>query len=47
VISDEALQAYLRFFNEKPMMADHLAAFLALFGWLPEALPVAEDELVV
>ncbi|KAM0888584.1 hypothetical protein ACQ4PT_028252 [Festuca glaucescens] len=47
VISDDALQAYLRFFNEKPLTADHLAACLALFGWLPEALPVAEDELVV
>ncbi|KAM0913456.1 hypothetical protein ACQ4PT_012157 [Festuca glaucescens] len=31
VISDDALQAYLRFFNEKPMTADHLAACLALF----------------
>ncbi|KAK1628330.1 hypothetical protein QYE76_002645 [Lolium multiflorum] len=47
VIGEDALQAYLRFFNEKPMTADHLAACLALFGWLPEALPVAEDELVV
>jgi hypothetical protein len=47
VISDDALQAYLRFFNEKPLTADHLAAYLVLFGWLPEALPVAEDELVV
>jgi hypothetical protein len=47
VISDDALQAYLRFFNEKPMTTDHLAACLALFGWLPEALPMAEDELVV
>ncbi|KAM0850333.1 hypothetical protein ACQ4PT_053176 [Festuca glaucescens] len=46
VISDEALQAYLRYFDEKPMMADHLAACLALFGWLPDALPVAEDDLV-
>ncbi|KAM0901712.1 hypothetical protein ACQ4PT_019792 [Festuca glaucescens] len=47
VIGDEALQAYLRYFDEKPMMADHLAACLALFGWHPDVLPVVDDDLVL
>ncbi|KAM0926268.1 hypothetical protein ACQ4PT_003398 [Festuca glaucescens] len=47
VISDEALHAYLRYFDEQPMMTDHLAACLALFGWHPDVLLVVDDDLVV
>jgi hypothetical protein len=43
VISEESLQAYLRYFEEKPMTAEHLTACLALFGWLPNVLPVVEE----
>ncbi|KAM0889822.1 hypothetical protein ACQ4PT_027452 [Festuca glaucescens] len=43
VISEETLQAYLHYFEEKPMSAEHLTACLALFGWLPDVLPVVED----
>jgi hypothetical protein len=47
IIGDEALQAYLRYFDEQPMTSDHLAACLALFGWHPDVLPVVDDDLVV
>ena len=43
VISEEALQAYLRYF-EKTMTDDDLAVCLAMFGWTPEALPLAGVE---
>jgi hypothetical protein len=43
VIGDEALEAYLRYF-ERPMPPEDLTACLALFGWLPEALPLAGDD---
>ncbi|KAM0821603.1 hypothetical protein ACQ4PT_072078 [Festuca glaucescens] len=43
VISEETLQAYLRYFEEKPMTAENLTACLALFGWLLDVLPVVED----
>jgi triphosphoribosyl-dephospho-CoA synthetase len=43
VISEETLQAYLRYFEEKPMTAEHLTACLALFDWLPNVLPVVEE----
>jgi hypothetical protein len=49
VIGEEALQTYLRFF-EQPLTEQHVAAVLALFGWTPQALPLAEadgDEIVV
>lgn len=47
VIGDEALQAYLSYFK-KPMSEGDLTACLALFGWLPSALPLAvEEDLVV
>ncbi|KAK1663843.1 hypothetical protein QYE76_052002 [Lolium multiflorum] len=46
VIGDEALQAYLRYFDEQPMTTDHLAACLALFGWHPDVLLVVDDDLV-
>jgi hypothetical protein len=42
VIGDEALPAYLKFFN-KPMTEESLVASLALFGWIPEVLPLAGD----
>ncbi|KAM0906934.1 hypothetical protein ACQ4PT_016466 [Festuca glaucescens] len=43
VIGEEALEAYLSYF-EKTMSEDDLTAYLALFGWLPSALPLAGDE---
>jgi hypothetical protein len=48
VIGDEALEAYLSYFK-KPMSEGDLTACLALFGWLPSALPLAgvEEDLVV
>jgi hypothetical protein len=47
VIGDEALEAYLSYFK-KPMSEEDLTACLALFGWLPSALPiVVEEDLVV
>jgi hypothetical protein len=44
IIDDETLDAYLRFFN-KPVTERDLAACLALFGWLPSALPPAGDDV--
>jgi hypothetical protein len=38
VIGDETLEAYLRYFQEKPMTPEHLMACLALFGWQASAL---------
>ncbi|KAM0922154.1 hypothetical protein ACQ4PT_006379 [Festuca glaucescens] len=43
VIGEEALQAYLRYFKEKPMTTEHLTACLDLFGWQPSVLPTVED----
>ncbi|KAM0852915.1 hypothetical protein ACQ4PT_051438 [Festuca glaucescens] len=42
VIGDAALEAYLRYFKEKPMSAEDLSTGLALFGWLPEVMPLAD-----
>jgi hypothetical protein len=47
IISDKALQAYLRYFDEQPMITDHLAGCLTLFVWNPDVLPVVYDDLVV
>jgi hypothetical protein len=44
VIDDETLDAYLRFFD-KPVTDRDLADCLALFGWLPSALPPAGDDV--
>jgi hypothetical protein len=48
VIGDEALDAYLSYFD-KTMSEEDLTACLALFGWLPSALPLAdvEEDIVV
>ncbi|KAM0874405.1 hypothetical protein ACQ4PT_037453 [Festuca glaucescens] len=48
VIGDEALDAYLSYFD-KTMSEEDLTACLALFGWLPSALPLAdvEEDVVV
>ncbi|KAM0893982.1 hypothetical protein ACQ4PT_024782 [Festuca glaucescens] len=43
VIGEEGLQAYLRYFEEKPMTSEHLVACLALFGWQADALPLANS----
>jgi hypothetical protein len=43
VIGDEALEAYLHYFEKKPMSVEDLKACLALFGWLPEVFPVADE----
>lgn len=45
-IGDEALQAYLRLF-EQPLSSEHLGAIMALFGWEFQALPLEEGEGVV
>uniref|UniRef100_A0ACD5VMW9 Uncharacterized protein n=1 Tax=Avena sativa TaxID=4498 RepID=A0ACD5VMW9_AVESA len=42
VIGEEALQAYLKFFEE-PLTQEDLSACLALFGWTPEALSFEDD----
>ncbi|KAM0917391.1 hypothetical protein ACQ4PT_009556 [Festuca glaucescens] len=44
IIDDATLDAYLRFFD-KPVTERDLAACLALFGWLPSALPPAGDDV--
>ena len=41
-IGDEALQAYIRLF-EQPLNDTHIAAILALFGWEPSALPMQDE----
>ncbi|KAM0900768.1 hypothetical protein ACQ4PT_020419 [Festuca glaucescens] len=42
-IGDEALQAYIDYFDKKPMTEEDLAACLALFGWLPATMPLARE----
>ncbi|KAM0865652.1 hypothetical protein ACQ4PT_043148 [Festuca glaucescens] len=42
VIGDEALVAYLKYFEEKSMTSEHLTACLALFGWQASALPLVD-----
>ncbi|PNT67103.1 hypothetical protein BRADI_3g20864v3 [Brachypodium distachyon] len=44
-IGDEALQAYLRLF-EQPLSTEHLSAILALFGWEFQALLLEEGAVV-
>jgi hypothetical protein len=44
-IGDEALQAYIRLF-EQPLSDAHIAAVLALFGWEPSVLPMQDDDVV-
>lgn len=39
VISDEALEAYVRLFDQ-PLTDIHIRAILALFGWEPSVLPL-------
>jgi hypothetical protein len=41
-IGDEALEAYLRYFEKKPMTSEHLMACLTLFGWQASALPLVD-----
>lgn len=38
---EEALRAYVELFA-KPLSSTQIAAVLALYGWEPEALPLAE-----
>jgi hypothetical protein len=42
VIRDDALEAYLRYFKEKPMTSKHLIACLALFGWQVSVVPLVD-----
>ncbi|KAM0823776.1 hypothetical protein ACQ4PT_070650 [Festuca glaucescens] len=44
IIDDATLDTYLRFFD-KPVTEKDLTACLALFGWLPSALPPAGDDV--
>jgi hypothetical protein len=46
-IGEETLQAYLDYFQKKPLTDEDLSACLALFGWVPSALPLASDEDVL
>ncbi|KAM0902599.1 hypothetical protein ACQ4PT_019195 [Festuca glaucescens] len=46
-IREETLQAYLDHFQKKPITEEDLSACLALFGWVPSALPLAGDEDVL
>lgn len=39
MISDEALEAYVRLFDQ-PLTDIHIRAILALFGWEPSVLPL-------
>ncbi|KAM0925431.1 hypothetical protein ACQ4PT_004228 [Festuca glaucescens] len=42
-ISDKTLQAYLEYFNKKPMSEEDLVACLGLFGWHLAAMPLAGE----
>jgi hypothetical protein len=49
VIGDDALSAYIALFS-KPLSQEHITACLALFVWLPNALPTVDgvvDGIVV
>jgi hypothetical protein len=46
-IGDDTLQAYLDYFQKKPLTDEDLSACLALFGWVPSALPLAGDDDVL